>query len=591
MQSKLHDIVAISPIHRMVKFQLSIAGRQLLFAYCILPITICLLLITNSTLLFAHGDDGHTHGDEKTTAIGQEQKYFTSEAISDKYELLIRYEHIHTGETAHLTLFVSEYATNKPVDKADLKITAQEDGSLVFTVKQTGEGTYTVETNFPEKKKYSLAVSINSTLGADLILLSNIDAGMEIPHEEEDAHQHFGFGDWEIWLAILVALLVGLGIGWLLQKRNTTTGRQFISCLFLFTVCLVPVQLNIAHGDEGHGDAKSGNNFSNSFQVPKETQFLFNVFTEKISIDSFTGSTKLFGTIIPSSNGQAVVSTPQNGKIVSLNVRVGEQVKAGQQIAIIEQNIDAGTQVSLIAEKNNLTAEYDAAKKEVDRLLSIQDIAAKKDVDEAKARLQKAQNNLQLFSGNLGKTFSLNAPISGIVANFNLSIGSTVSAGQDLFTITNLSQIYAEAQVFDKDAHKIQKGAKFTIECVNNDNHKTSEVKLLSLAQEINATNQSQRVLFELKNPDGDFKIGEFVNIRVFASEKSQQIALPNSSITELNGKPVVFIKDAAETYTVSYVQLGEDNGTFTSILKGIEEGERVVNNASYQLKMIYLNQ
>jgi cobalt-zinc-cadmium efflux system membrane fusion protein len=46
-----------------------------------------------------------------------------------------------------------------------------------------------------------------------------------------------------------------------------------------------------------------------------------------------------------------------------------------------------------------------------------------------------------------------------------------------------------------------------------------------------------------------------------------------------------------AEKYTVSYVQLGENNGTFTSILKGVEEGERVVTNASYQLKMIYLNQ
>lgn len=554
-------------------------------------ITLLLLLITNFQLIIAGGGDDHTHGDETTTAKTEEQKYFTSEAVSDKYELLIRYEHIHIGEPAHLILFVSEYATNKPIDKADLKITAQEDSNLVFMVKQTGEGAYAVETVFPEKKKYSLAVNINSSLGADLILVSNIDAGLEVLHEEEDEHDHLAIGDWQIWLAIFVALMIGLGLGLLLQKRNTKAGRQIISCLLLFTTVLIPAQLNIAHGDDDHGATKTGTNFSNSFQVPKETQFLFDVFTEKVSVGSFTGSTKLFGTIVPSSSGQAVVSTPQNGKIISLNVRVGGQVKAGQQLAVIEQNIDAGTQVSQMAEKNNLTAEYEAAKKEVERLATIQDIAAKKDVDEAKGRLQKAETNLRLFSGNLGKTFTLKAPISGIVANFNLSIGSTVNEGQDLFTITNLSQIYAEAQVFDKDAHKVQEGAKFTIECVNNDNHKTSDVKLLSLAQEINATNQSQRVLFELKNPDGDFKIGEFVNIRVFSSDNSQQIALPNSAITEINGKPVVFIKDAAETYTVSYVQLGEDNGTFTSILKGIEEGERVVNNASYQLKMIYLNQ
>lgn len=552
-------------------------------------IALFLLLIANCQLLIASGGDDHTHGNEKPTATGQEQKYFSSEAVSDKYELLMRYEPIHIGEPAHLTLFVSEYVTNKPVDKADIKITAQEDRKIVFTVRQAGEGTYTVETAFPEKKNYSLAVNINSALGADLILLSNIEAGKELPHAEE-ANSKSVFANGQTWLLVAISLLIGLGLGFLLQKRNTKTGRSTIAIFLLTVNCLLPVAQINAHGDDDHGAKKTGNNFSNSFSVPKETQFLFDVFTEKVQSGSFTESTKLFGTIIPSSNGQALVTTPQNGKIISLNVRVGEQIKAGQQLAIIEQNIDAGTQVSLLAEKNNLTAEYDAAKKEFDRLNSIKDIAAKRDVDEATARLQKAETNLKLFNSNSGRTISLQAPISGIVGNFKLSIGATVNAGETLFTITNLAQVYAEAQVFDKDAAKVQQGAKFTIECAN-DSHKTSEVKLLSLAQEINATNQSQRVLFELSNPDSDFKIGEFVNIRVFASENSQQIALPNSAITEINGKPVVFIKDAAEKYTVSYVQLGENNGTYTSIIKGVEEGERVVVNASYQLKMIYLNQ
>lgn len=547
------------------------------------------LLITNCTLLFASGGDDHTHGDEESTITGQEQEYFSSEAISDKYELLIRYEPIETGEPAHLTLFVSEYATNKPVNITELIITAQEDTKLVFTTKQTDEGTYTIETTFPEKKNYSLAVSINSLLGADLILLSNIQAGKELPHAEEAKSKSI-LVNWQTGLSIAFALLIGLGLGILLQKRNTKSGRSTIAIFLLVVNCLLPVAQITAHGDDDHGAKESGNNLSNSFSVPKETQFLFNVYTQKLVVGSFTESTKLFGTIVPSSNGQALVTTPQSGKIVALNIRVGETVKAGQQLAIVEQNIDAGTQVNFLAEKNSLTAEYDAAKKDFDRLNSIKDIAAKRDVDEATARLQKVEANLKLFTSNSGKNISLSAPISGIVANFNLSIGATVNAGQTLFTITNLSQIYAEAQVFDKDVAKITQGAKFTIECAN-DRHKTSEVKLLSLAQEINASNQSQRVLFELSNPESDFKIGEFVNIRVFASENSQQLALPNSAITEINGKPVVFIKDAAEKYTVSYVQLGENNGTFTSILKGVEEGERVVTNASYQLKMIYLNQ
>ena len=70
----------------------------------------------------------------------------------------------------------------------------------------------------------------------------------------------------------------------------------------------------------------------------------------------------------------------------------------------------------------------------------------------------------------------------------------------------------------------------------------------------------------------------------------SQQITLPTVLYRD-NGKPVVFLKQAAEKYTVSYVQLGHNNGTHTSIIKGIDEGQRAVVNGSYQLKMIYLNQ
>jgi cobalt-zinc-cadmium efflux system membrane fusion protein len=361
----------------------------------------------------------------------------------------------------------------------------------------------------------------------------------------------------------------------------------------LFALCLLP----LAYGHEGHDDSpsKSGNNSSPVFLVAKETQFLFEVLTEKIETGNFTESTKLFGTVTPSSGGKAVVASPQSGKIYSLNVNVGQQVSKGQLLAIVEQNIDAGTQVNLLSEKNNIDAELDAAKKNYDHIKAIEDIAAKKDVAEAEARYKKAQENKKVFdnltansSGN-SKLIFLKSPIAGLVGNFTFSLGATVNSGEELFSVTNLNKVYVEAQVFDRDAEKVLAGKRFTVECTNN--HKTSEVKLISMAQSINATNQSQRVLFEMENPGGEFKIGEFVNVRVFAGEAKKEIAVPNSAISELNGKSIVFLKDVAESYSMVYVNTGENNGSFTTIKKGIEDGERVVVNGTYQMKMIYLNQ
>jgi len=547
-------------------------------------------LLFGSTLVVAHG--GEDHGDSKPKASVTPKNYFTATALSDVYELLIKYEPIKPNEDTHFKLFVSDFESNKPVDSAKITITSPEDDKIKFEVKQIDNGIYEIHGNFSDKKIYSLTVNINSSLGPDLISITDIEVGKELPVSELTPSAKESFFD-KGWVLVTIGFLGALLLMFILTKlKSKQVNATFLIFLVLFGTTPLPMQRLQAHGGEDHGGGSKsgGNNISASLEVLKETQFLFNVYTKEIQIGDFTESTKLFGTIIPSSSGQAIVTAPQNGKIVSLNVNVGEHVKQGQQLAVLEQNIDAASQVNLLAEKNNVTAEYEAAKKEYDRLQTIQDIASKKELSEAEARYQKASDNKKLFSSAGGRTIVLKSPIDGIVGNFTFSIGSTINSNETIFTVTNLSKVYVEAQVFDKDAEKVNMGVKYSVECTN-DNHKTAEVKLIALAQSINTTNQSQRVLFEMENKDGEFKIGEFVNISVFASQSKKQIAVPNSAISELNGKSIVFSKDFAEQYSLVYVSLGENNGSYTVINKGVEEGERIVTNGAYQLKMMYLNQ
>ncbi len=537
-----------------------------------------------------HAGPGHTHEEDTTGKIEEQAPYASSEASSEKYELLLRYAPLHPGEDAKLTLFISDYETNKPVNEARISIVAQEDPSIVFTIHQNGNGTYAVETSFPQEKMYALAVNLEGSLGPDLLLLQEIKVGLEEIHEHNGFFAHFFEGS--NWYLISIALFIGLLAGFLLRKGNGKQGTKTLALILVFIGCALPFQQSSAHGGDSHDEGPSGNNFSNTVPVPKESQFLFDIYTQKVSKGIFQESSHLFGTIFPSSNGQAVISADQNGTIEQISVRVGQQIVKGQTLGIVRKTIDVGTQINMASEANILAAEYEAAKKEMERLSSIQDIAAKRDLDEAAARLQKAESNFALFNSKAGRTITLKSPISGVIGNFKLSIGTTVTAGQTIFTVTDLSLLYVEAQVFDRDADKIVADAAYTMECVNDkDKHSSSRIKLLSKALEINSTNQSQKVLFQVENPDGDFKIGEFVNIRVFDQSPSQHITLPNSAISEINGKPVVFVKASAEHFSVRYVQVGHNNGTYTSIVKGLEEGERVVVNGSYQLKMIFLNQ
>lgn len=559
-------------------------------------ILVNLLIWASGSFSMAHG--GEDHGAAKASS-GVGKAYFTSQSESDKYEIILKYEPLVAGESAKLRLYINDFATNRPIEKATLQISCAEDKALKFDVKPTDKGVYEIAGKFPANKNYSFIVNINSELGPDLFSLQNIEVGKELPHTESEVPAANQVSQWYEKPYILLGL--GLVIGMLLMFLfSTVRNKRLVAGVIIF-VCLLPItniQNTYAHGGEDHGaaGAKGGDGASNNFEVPKETQFLFEVLTQKIGNGEFTESAKLFGTVLPSQNGQALVQTPQTGKIVNLNARVGQRVSAGQTLAVIEQNIDATTQVSFQAERNNLEAELQAAKREYDRLKLIEDIAAKKDVSEAEARYQKAQENLKVFKnvsvgGNgSSRLIPLKSPISGTIGNFNFSLGSTVNVGETIFTVINLAKVYIEVQVYDKDITMVNSAKKFIAEC-SNDSHKTAQLKLIAPALTVNPTNQSQRVLFELDNPTGDFKIGEFVNIRVFAGQAVRGIAVPNAAISEINGKPVVFLKDSPEGFNIAYVSTGNDNGEYTIIKKGIEEGERVVINGTYQLKMIYQNQ
>ena len=541
-------------------------------------------------LAWAHG--GEDHGDAKKT-VASPTSYFSSEAVSEIYELLLKYNPIVPGKESTLRLYLSEYNSNKPIDSAKLEITVAGNPNIKITVVRLDKGVFELKAIFPEKKAYNLVININSYAGIDLIQLNNIEAGKELaaPATETIPHSHWYSSNWFFGL---IGLLIGLLVMFFVNKRRSR--KMIAGAIILF--CLLPTAAyNPVSAHDGHDEAgakKSGGS-STTFMVEKETQFLFNILTQKISMGDFNESSVLLGTVTAAPQGRAVIQSPQAGKIVSLRVAPGQRVGKGQVVAVIEQQVDAGTQISIISQSNTVNAEYEAAKAQYERLKAIEDIAAKKDITEAKARYESAKKNKALFDANTGKNtgstkaITLTSPVSGVVGTFNYAIGAVVSGGETLFEITNLDQLFVEAQVFTADVEKMKSATAFTTNSISDTS--TYRMKMISTAQSVNTGNQSQKVVFEIVNPKGQFKIGENVNVRMTGSSVVRQVVIPNEAITDVNGKPAIFIKDNAEQYSISFILKGDSNDKFTVIGKGAEEGERIVTANVYQMKMMYLNQ
>ncbi|AXE19331.1 hypothetical protein DR864_17030 [Runella rosea] len=545
-----------------------------------------------------HGDGGHSHGQE--TAKTEEVKLKKSEAVSGKYEAVLKYEHLHAGEAEKMTLYLADPTTNQAIAGASLKLTTSLDSKAKFDIIPKESGIYEVSATFSRDRTFTLTLAINGTNGPDILLLKGIRVG-----HDEGAHVHdeangwqVALGNWRTWGIFAGGLLLGLGIMFLVMKSRNRT--LFVTLILGF--CLLPlanyqpVSAQHDHDHEGENTHQANATLTDVFEVPKETQFLFEVLTQPVSAGGFVPTTQLNGTVIPSSTGLAVVQPPQPGRIISLNVRVGQKVNKGQTLAIVEQTLDATALVNLQVERNTLEAELSVAQREYDRLKKVEDIAAKREVSEAAARLQKAQENLKVFNdiaqGGKGthRRFPLVAPISGLVSPFSIAIGSTVGTGDTVFQLTNVGKVYVEAQLFERDAESLLSATGYEVICQREaGQHRTTRVRLLSAAQSVNA-NQSQKALFEVENPEGDFKIGEFVSIRIQGKANGNTLALPNSALSQVNGKPCVFVKESPENYRIQYVATGHNNGDFTTILKGINNGDKVVVASAYQLKMIFIN-
>ena len=548
-----------------------------------------LILLLLPLRLMAH--EGHNDA-KKPAATPAATTYFSAEALTDKYEVLIKHGELKANEESRIDLFLSDAATNLPVDSASITITAPDASEVKFEVRQVSVGQYALTGTFPKDGDFGLTVAINAKQGPDLLLLNSVVVGKELQQaEEHDAEATSGLST---PLAIGIGLLAGVFLMLVIARRGKRPPAAVARTILLFVLALAyPVGTSLGH--EGHDKAqKKSAPTTTEITVLKETQFLFGVETRTVELAPLEHALRLFGTVIPSSGGRAEVRASQPGRIAGLNVHVGDRVRKGQVLASIDPTSDAGNTLDLQAQRNAVEAEYTAAKADYERLKSISDIAAKRDLTEAEARFEQAEKNKQLFAGG-GRSYPLTSPIEGVVGAFTLSVGSTVQNDVPLFTITDLRTVYVEAQVFDRDAAFVTADGSFTVGS-STDEHRNSKLRLLSLAQEIDQSNQSQRVLFELADPDpgsvtGGFKIGEFVTVVATATSDERGISVPASAMVELDGRPAVFIKDAAEHYSVSYVSVGEEGARMIPVSRGVEEGERVVINGAYQLKMMYLNQ
>ncbi|MEX2483877.1 MAG: efflux RND transporter periplasmic adaptor subunit [Brumimicrobium sp.] len=267
---------------------------------------------------------------------------------------------------------------------------------------------------------------------------------------------------------------------------------------------------------------------------------------------SFERSVNFTGVVDLPPSHRHVISHFVPGYIKQVKVIVGDHVKKGQTLAVIEhQGI-----LELQERYAKAESELEFLEQEYERLKQLfeEKVVSKKEFLAAKSAFlsKRASRNsllqqLQLIhispsavlAGNLSSTYSVLAPANGIISSVNIATGTWVGNEKQLMALVDPDHIHLELQVFAKDIPALSEGQaiKFGLHGEGEHNYKATVYRIGAEVKE------DRRVLVHA-HPDSvsaHLTIGAYVNGTINTSADSL-FALPSMAVTELNGESYVLV-------------------------------------------------
>lgn len=190
--------------------------------------------------------------------------------------------------------------------------------------------------------------------------------------------------------------------------------------------------------------------------------------------------------------------------------------------------------------------------------------------------LASIESNLSL------STYSVAAPISGVVLSRQVQLGAVAAEGQVLFDIGDLSQLWVDLHIFGSDTQHITAGVPVTVTRMTDGASQT--VTLERVLPGTATASQSTVARALIDNADGLWRPGAAVRARIVVASTPAPIVVPLTALQTLDGGDVVFVRDG-DTYTARPVQLGARDARQIAVTDGLRAGEQVVVEQSYTVK------
>jgi len=383
--------------------------------------------------------------------------------------------------------------------------------------------------------------------------------------------------------------------------------------LIVLSVCggllLAGCNRKAAQKEEGESQAESANK-GNLVEMSLSAQQHIGMVVAPAALMQLNEYLRATGTVQPIDSRVGVVGPLARGRIVEVRAKVGDRVEAGRTLAIFD-NIEAGEllsqEQSARADLERLKAQLIPLTRQAERSRRLADIGAgaEKDYESSKAEKEAIEADIRsqqaLIDGIRQRLrrfgvpddtprsaflTPLKAPFAGVVTKAQASPGDTIEASRDVFTVADLSRVWVQAEVYEKDLGRIRVGqsAFITVDTYPNE---FFEGKVTYISGVLDPQTRTARVRCEVVNRNMRLKTDMFANIQLPTKFSKQAIAVPTSALQEVEGKNVVFIRRSQTQFEKRQVRKGVTVNNQTEIVSGLKSGEPVVAQGAFHLRSI----
>ena len=310
----------------------------------------------------------------------------------------------------------------------------------------------------------------------------------------------------------------------------------------------------------------------------------------------------LLATIAPAPGSKAMVHPSLTGTLLGgeNSPRLGSPVKAGDVIAWVQPAFGEFTTKLVDAEADAIRtkAALEQAQTFFERTKRLFDQQAKseRELKEAEVAFRTAQASAEAAAavqklykitgasvegGNV--KIGITSPIDGVLDRVLANPGTRVTPDDPVFSVINNAIAFIQAQVPENRLTEVNPeiGAWFT---PSGKSTNSLPLKFIAIGREVDSQTRTVLASFEFASQERTAPLGSVGTLHMGSKRAVESISVPNDSVVDEDGIPIVFVQVSGETYQKRDVILGVRDGNWIEVKSGVADGERVATDGAYAI-------